>query len=136
MTIPWKGVASLPKEEGATPFLVTPEEDAAAERQTGLLTGQLGALRAGGGRVFVGLRRNEAIVAVAAFDPDFPGAMPFTASSPALAGSLLEAMHPHARAEHSSVRMLALTEAVADAIREAGGTILLETLRMEGPLST
>ncbi len=134
MEIGWDDVSRLPRDAAATACLVAPEDEAAVEQATGLLRGRLGALRAGGGRVFVGLRRAGALVAVAAFDPTFPGAMPFSAADPALAGSLLEAMRPHARPEHRSVRLVANTEEVARAVIDAGGRVVLDMLTMEGPL--
>jgi GNAT superfamily N-acetyltransferase len=137
MEIPWSAVERLPNGEGegdTEAFVVPPEEDARVERAAGLLTGQIGALRAGGGRVFLGLRRGEELVGFAAFDPSFPGAMPFMADRPWIVRRVLEAMQPHARPEHAGVRFLAVNEEVWTAAEGAGAKLMVETMRMEGEI--
>jgi GNAT superfamily N-acetyltransferase len=137
MEIAWSDVERLPRggaEEETVPFLVTPEDDARVEGATALFAGQIAALRAGGGRVLIGLRRGEEIVAFAAFDPSFPGAMPFTAEKAWIARRLLDAMKPYALAEHAKVRFFAGSEDVWRGAESAGGTVALETMRMEGEI--
>ncbi|MGO8996146.1 MAG: GNAT family N-acetyltransferase [Polyangiaceae bacterium] len=138
MEIAWSEVERLPlgESEGETEaFHVRPEEEAQVEGAAGLLAGQIGALRKGGGWVFLGLRRGDEIVAFAAFDPSFPGAMPFVAPRPWLTRRLLEAMRPHALAKHAGVRFPAMNDEVWGAAEGAGARVILETLRMEGPIT-
>jgi hypothetical protein len=135
MRISWADVGGLPAEDGIEAFVVEPPDDADVERATGLLAGQIGALRAGGGRVFLGLRRGRDVVAFAAFDPSFPGAMPFAAARPGLARGLLEAMRPHARAEHAFVRFVAEGDDLVAAMAAAGAESTLEVVRMGGAIA-
>jgi GNAT superfamily N-acetyltransferase len=137
MEIAWADVARLPGSEGTDalePFLVAPEEEADVERATALPAGQLATLRAGGGRVFVALRSEREAVAVAAFDPDFPGAMPFVAATPLLTRSLLEAMRPYARPGATHVRFSAGSREVQEAAEHAGAKVMVEVAKMEGTL--
>jgi GNAT superfamily N-acetyltransferase len=140
MEIAWRDVARLPRAESAEDadalesFLVAPEEDARVEKATGLPSGQIATLRAGGGRVFVGLRSAREVVAFAAFDPDFPGAMPFVARTPPLTRRLLEAMQPHAREGAAHVRFATATQAAREAAEDAGARVMVEVTRMEGEL--
>jgi ribosomal protein S18 acetylase RimI-like enzyme len=135
MRISWEDVPRLPLEEGTEAFLVAPEDEARVEGALGVLTGQIAAQRQGGGRVFVALRRDAEIVALASFDPSFPGAFPFIAPRAGVARALLEAMRPHAFSEHASVRIVAEEEEVAKAVTAAGGETLLEIVRMKGRIA-
>ncbi len=132
--IAWRDVDRLPLEEGTQAFLVTAEDDAAVEVALQLSAGKLGALRSFG-RVFLALERHGEIVAFAAFDPAFPGAMPFETRRPQLARPLLEAMRPYARAEHATVRIGSTNEELWAIAESAGAKMLLETVRMEGPIA-
>ncbi len=140
MEIAWSDVARLPRAEaGEEPvalesFLVAPEEEARVERATGLPSGQIATLRAGGGRVFVALERAREVVAFAAFDPDFPGAMPFVAATPPLVRSLLEAMQPHAREGADHVRFSTASDEAREAAQLAGARVVVEVAKMEGGL--
>ncbi len=134
MWIAWGDVARLPRDEGTAAFLVAPEDEGRVEAAAGLLPGQIGGLRAIGGRVFLALRQGEEIVAFAAFDPSFPGAMPFFAARPAIARAMLEAMRPYALSEHSFVRLVVEHGVVLSAMTAAGAEAVLEMLRMQGPI--
>jgi GNAT superfamily N-acetyltransferase len=133
--IEWADVAKLPDGagEGATEaFVVTPEEDAGVEREAKLPAGQIGVLRAGGGRVLIGLRQGEAILGFAAFDPSFPGAWPFLAQEAWVVRRLLEAMRPHALEGKTNVRFGAHVEKVRDAAIAAGAVVAVAIVKMEG----
>ena len=60
--------------------------------------------------------------------------MPFEARHPTIARALLEAMRPHALPEYAAVRVGSTSEESWTAVESAGAKIMLETLRMEGPL--
>jgi GNAT superfamily N-acetyltransferase len=132
--IAWRDVARLPAEGGVEAFPVAPGDDAGAEAAMSLPRGQIAALRAEG-RVLIGLRRDEATVAFAAFDPGFPGARPFVAPGAGAARALLEAMRGHARDERPFVRIVVDEGAVLEACEKIGGERVLEMLRMAGPIA-
>jgi hypothetical protein len=137
MQISWSDVekvSRIEERDEATAFLVAPEDEARVELATGLVAGQIEALRKGGGWVFVGLRRGDDAVAFAAFDPTFPGASPFAARTPGTARALLEAMKPHAKPEHDYVRFTTSEDTVEIAAKAAGAEVVLEMLRMEGEI--
>jgi hypothetical protein len=117
-------------------FLVAPEDDAKVESAAGLLAGQIGSLRAGGDRVLLALKSEVSgtIAGFAAFDPSFPGAMPFVAPRPWIARRLLEAMRPHARPGDTAVRISASNDDVWRAVEQAGGKTMLEIMSMEGAI--
>ena len=75
MEIAWSEVERLPlgESEGETEaFHVRPEEEAQVEGAAGLLAGQIGALRKGGGWVFLGLRRGDGDRRVRGIRPELP----------------------------------------------------------------
>jgi GNAT superfamily N-acetyltransferase len=134
MRMAWEDVGRLPAEPGLDAFVVGPEDDAHVETRMGLPRGQISVLRAEG-RVLPALRRGDALVAFAAFDPLFPGAKPFLAATPGTARALLESMRAHARPEHPFVRFVLEDGAAQSAVRAAGGESVLEILRMAGPIA-
>jgi ribosomal protein S18 acetylase RimI-like enzyme len=141
MEIAWRNVARLPLTEmrvdgDGEAFLVAPEDDAKVESAAGLLAGQIGSLRAGGDRVLLALKSEVSgtIAGFAAFDPSFPGAMPFVAPRPWIARRLLEAMRPHARPGDTAVRISASNDDVWRAVEQAGGKTMLEIMSMEGAI--
>jgi ribosomal protein S18 acetylase RimI-like enzyme len=132
MKIAWRDVARVPIEAGLASFVVEPRDDARVEEAASLFPGQIAAHRAGGGRVFLGVTRGEAIAGFASFDPSFPGAMPFFAPTVGVARALFEAMRAHAKPEHAYVRFSATSDAVVAATKAAGAETVLEALHMEG----
>lgn len=144
MEIAWRNVARLPLTEmwedgDGEAFQVLPEHDAQVEAAAGLLAGQIAFLRAGGDRVLLALRtagkgKRGTIAGFAAFDPTFPGALPFVAPRPWVARRLLEAMRPYARPEDAAVRISASNDDVWRAVEHAGGKTMLEVMSMEGPI--
>lgn len=89
LRVSWDLVSRLPSGPTATPL--EPDEDDEAQRAFDLEPGLLSNRRAKGS-VVLGLVREGALRAVAAFDPSFPGGYPFRAASIEDAGSLLRAM--------------------------------------------
>jgi hypothetical protein len=113
---------------------VAPDDDPGIEAAMALPVGQVAAVRADG-RALIALRRAEATVAFAAFDPGLPGARPFVAPSASLARALLEAMRGHARDEDPFVRIVVDEGPVLDACEAIGAERVLEILRMAGPIA-
>jgi GNAT superfamily N-acetyltransferase len=137
----WDLVDRLPSSAAAARELLA-VDDAAFEDAFALPRGLLAASR-GAGKVVLAARDEHGAAAVAAFDPTFPGAFPFRAATPALARALLEACRARAvaidDADHPwrGQGMQVVTEAapaLADALVEAGGRDVLETLHYAGPL--
>lgn len=135
MRIAWENVARLPLEtEPAVVRPLAPEDDEAVERAFDLPRGRLASRRAADRVVLIATARDGRI-AVAAFDPAFPGAFPFRAERATLARPLLEAMRAHARAEHDFVRVVVEADApLAFALRDAGAETLVEMFHLRGAL--
>ena len=139
--IAWRDVDRLPLEEAIETFIVAPEDEARVEAATSafaptsMFDGKIDSLRSNGGRVFLGARCAGDVVGFAAFAPSFPGAMPFEAHRPTITRALLEAMRPHALPEYDAVRVGSTSEEVWTAVEAVGARMMLETLRMEGPIS-
>jgi hypothetical protein len=133
MKIAWAGVAQL-EGETADVRVARTEDDAAIDAAFDLPPGQVALFR-GQGRAILCAREGSEAVAYAAFDPAFPGAMPFRVKRPGLVRPLLDAMRARARPEHDYVRMTAEDgEAMVAALRQAGAEVVLEILRMAGPI--
>lgn len=99
LRLPWSTVFALPWEPAAA-LPVAPEEDEDLERSLDLLTGQIAMARRRTSHILRQLRAADcAPVGFASFDPDVPGARIFRVARPALAGTLLRALRPHARHE-------------------------------------
>ena len=107
LRLAWSAAAALPPPaEPHQSELLAPMHDAAVEAGFGLLPGQLAGARAAG-RVLCAVRdEGGAAVAVAVFDPHFPGAFPFRARRPALAQPLLAALRSHARPGDPEVHLV------------------------------
>jgi ribosomal protein S18 acetylase RimI-like enzyme len=134
MKIRWADVAGL-EGDAADVRVATAADDAGIDAAFDLPPGQVALFRAQGRVILCAGERGE-VVAYAAFDPAFPGAMPFRVKRPGLVLPLLDAMHAHARPEHDHVRMTAEDgDAVTLALRQAGGEVVLEILRMAGPIA-
>jgi hypothetical protein len=127
-------------ERHALPLDAASLDEAMAERQLGLLTGQIKLLRDQGRALFVAFDREE-LVGFAAFDPRFPGAFPFRARDLGASRVLVEALHERARPEdfpddwrrHGVQIVIEGNEALADALRAHGAELALRTLAMEAP---
>lgn len=129
----WGIRGRLPASD-ATTRVVVPAEDAAVEASAGLLAGQLADGRARG-RIPVAAWSGADVVGAALFDPAFPGAFPFRARTPAVAGALLRALHGHRRPEHDSVQVVVEGDAaLADALLAAGGSARMRILHYAGAL--
>lgn len=137
--LPWTILSQLPREaHGVTARTIEASDDAVVEATFDLPRGQLASHRARAGRVLVGLHSAEAAdpwVAMACFDPRFPGAGTFRVQRPELAGPLLEAFRPTALPEHEQLRvMVEADEALAALLFQHGGKLIYDVTRMAGPL--
>jgi ribosomal protein S18 acetylase RimI-like enzyme len=138
--IAWRDVDRLPFEQAIDTFVVAPDDEARVEGAVSVFApasvfdGKIASLRSGGDRVLLGARSAGEVVGFAAFDPSFPGAMPFEARRPTIARALLEAMRPYALAEHAAVRIGSTNDEIWAVAEAAGAKIMLDTLRMEGPI--
>ncbi|MFO0758189.1 MAG: GNAT family N-acetyltransferase [Byssovorax sp.] len=137
LRIDWERVEKLPAPALAGQVReLSAEHHGTIERALGLLDGQLATIAAAGTRVMRWIEGPAGEpLAFGAFDPAFPGAMPFRAASPDQARPLLEAFRPHARPGQTFIQLFiegdpALTAVFCD----AGAEIRMKTLRLEGPL--
>jgi hypothetical protein len=138
MRLDWRGVERLPDEPALRwqAGLLDARNDGAVEVAFTLAPGELAGLRARAGRVLVGVRDANAVVAFASFDPAFPGAAPFRVVRPTLARALCEALRPHARSQFSFLRILVEGDAgLVAGLKGAGAESVLDLYRMEGPLA-
>jgi hypothetical protein len=115
---------------------VEPKHDAGIEAAFDLPTGQLARLRSFSGHVLVQLLNElDEPVAVARFDPEFPGSFPFRMLEPELARPLLEAIRPHARPKPDWLQIVIENDAAcAELLRENGARLVFEILHMRGKI--
>jgi GNAT superfamily N-acetyltransferase len=131
--VPWSAVERLPGA-GLVAGPVDAGDEAALEARFALLPGQVARLRALPGRVLVGVRRDDAL-ALACFDPAFPGAGTFRCSDPSLARPLLAAIRPHARPGEAALRLVVDDDdPLTAALVAAGASVTREYLHLRGPL--
>jgi len=133
----WANLGRLPADDAPVSVLpVSDGEDDDIERALGILAGRLHMARSRGNRITLALRDERlAPVGVACFDPAFPGAFPFCAARPALAGPLLRALAPHARPGDLDLQLVVEDDdALADALTAAGAVVRMRLLHYAGPL--
>jgi ribosomal protein S18 acetylase RimI-like enzyme len=138
LKIAWSSVdgAPTPVHDGRiSARIITPDDDARVEAAMHLISGQLASARLRAERVTLGLYDGDEVVGAAVFDTMFPGAYPFRAARPELALTLLRALQPYARAEHTELSVVTENQpAVADALIAIGARVKLEILHMSGVL--
>jgi ribosomal protein S18 acetylase RimI-like enzyme len=132
----WDVLERLPREaEAPAVHSLEPEHEAAIEAAFDLPPGQIGEVRARGGRVLMRLETREGLGGFASFDPSFPGSFPFRVVRPSLAVHLLEAMRSHGRPEHDHTNLVAEDAPdLRDALVHAGAEVRFEMLHMKGPI--
>jgi len=129
----WSAVGT--GDEGVITRLVEPSDDERVERAMSLLSQQLTAMRAVGGRVLLLAEGYGEVLGVAVFDPRFPGASPFRAARPEVALALLRALRPSARSEDTFLNVtLEAQPAIAQTLIAMGARVRFEMLHMSGPL--
>lgn len=133
----WANLDRLPASDAAVTVLpVLDGDDDDIERALGILAGRLQMARTRQDRVTIQLRDEQlAPVGVACFDPAFPGAFPFCAARPELAGMLLRALAPRARPGDVELQIVIEDDdALADALMAAGAIVRMRLLHYAGPL--
>jgi ribosomal protein S18 acetylase RimI-like enzyme len=114
---------------------IAADDDRRVEAAMGLVSGQLATSRGRMGRVLVGLFEGETVVGAAVFDPAFPSAYPFRASSPEHAFLLLRAIRSHAPSD-AHIRVVSEGQpAIAEALIAAGARVVHDIVHMKGSLS-
>jgi GNAT superfamily N-acetyltransferase len=127
----WSLLARLPRSEATQSFVPTMSDDPDLAARFHFDVERVALLRARPGTALVGLREGSKTVAFAAFDPAFPGAYPFRASRPSLAGALLGAIQPLADARFDFLNVaIEEDEALARALLDVGGELSWELSRM------
>lgn len=132
----WADVPRLPAGSAANAFDVDETNDLRVEETFALPSGVVASRRAVPGCALIAVREQERIVGFAAFDPAFPGAAPFRVASLPHARSLLEAVRPRALRGQAFLHLsVENDDALAAALRAAGGIVVLELARMTGNLN-
>ena len=134
MRMGWDIVGRLPdsgRELEVAPLQA--HDDAPTEAALGLPKGLLAKQRGMSGARLLLARQAEAIVGAAVFRPEFPGAYPFRARTPAVARAIVDAMRPHADLSKGYVQLVfedaPQLEAAFDA---AGATRHMEFVHFRG----
>jgi GNAT superfamily N-acetyltransferase len=114
--------------------LAGPGEDAALAARFGVPVERLASFRARGLKLVVA-REGASAVALAPFDPAFPGAPVFCAARADLAGALLDALRRHADPRFDYVRVTVEGDrALAEQVRAMGAELTFELLRLSAAL--
>jgi ribosomal protein S18 acetylase RimI-like enzyme len=122
IVVPWAAALSLPADP-ANAAPIRAEDAARVETAFDLLRGRVTRLLQRPDRVMMQLVGDDAsILGMAAFDPGFPGASVFRVARPTLAGTLFEALRPHARHDHLMV--LVEGDEVLTSMLEAAGAMV------------
>lgn len=135
LRIAWRAVDALAADAAAlTARSIEPSEDAGIERAFGIVAGRLSQGRARPGRVLVQLRdARDTPVAIAVFDPDFPGAFPFKAVRPTLARNLLDALRAYALPQFDYVgTVIEADEALVEYLIAGGAEVRFRILAYRG----
>lgn len=133
----WSALASLPDSFFPTRHeQAAPEHDAEIERIFRMPSGLVARSRSFAGQHLVRLLDADGRLAgFARFDPAFPGAYPFRVTDPEFTRPLLEALRPHARAEHDWLQLVVEDDAPTAALLLANGArLVFEILHMRGPI--
>ena len=136
LRVAWADLTKLPNPPTSTTTApIGASDDARFESALGLSRGEFSATRGMPGRIFMGAAEGDVPVACVAFDPAFPGA-PLSASSPASARAVLQALVPHAVPPHDGLFVfLEDNPALESAFLDAGAHVTMRLIRMEGDLA-
>ena len=128
----WEQIGTLPAE----PADAMPVEEADTrplEQHFELLAGRIAQGRLKPGRVVLQLRAADRAVGAIVFDPAFPGANVIRVIRPALIGTLLAALRPHAR--HDFINLLIeRDDPLSDLLEAHGATVKFRLFQMSGEL--
>jgi GNAT superfamily N-acetyltransferase len=128
----WSALKTLECSVGTSTFEPTLEEASRFARDHGVDPERLAIFWARAGAVFVALRDDAGICALATFDPAFPSICPILVTRPEYARPLFDLFFPHA--QHPHVHLCVDDAALADALFKCGAKLEYETLRMGAPL--
>jgi len=138
LRIRWRELDALPADPAdAIPAAIAAADDAALESALHLASGMLADMRKRG-RVMVGLfdRISRAPLGAAAFDPAFPGALPFRVLRAEYAPALLRALRGHALPELDWVQLVLEDDpALVSLLKAAGASVYLEFVQYCGALT-
>ncbi|MDQ3334290.1 MAG: GNAT family N-acetyltransferase [Myxococcota bacterium] len=131
LVVPWAATLSLPADPAnASP--IRAEDAARVETTFDLLRGRVTTMMRRPDRVMMQLTGDDAsILGMAAYDPGFPGANVFRVVRPTLAGTLFEALRPHARHDYLMV-LVEGDEALTAMLEAAGATVRRRINHMSG----
>lgn len=114
-----------------------PNDDARIEEAANLLTGLLADQRKREGRALKMIERERGTIALAIFDPGFPGVYPVRAPDAAHVRSLFRAIRQQEEgAENAPLVHIMIEDQphISEALLASGATLKLETLTMFGPI--
>jgi ribosomal protein S18 acetylase RimI-like enzyme len=114
-----------------------PNDDARIEKTVDLLAGTLADQRNRPGRALKMIERERGKIALAIFDPGFPGIYPVRAPDAAHARSLFRAIRKQEEGAKTAQLVHVMIEdqpAISAALLASGATLKLETLTMFGPI--
>jgi ribosomal protein S18 acetylase RimI-like enzyme len=129
----WSALKMLEGSTGLVRFEPSAEEASQFAREHRIDPERLALVRGRSGVVFVALRDDTGMCALAAFDPAFPGIYPIAVTRPGYARPLFEALFPYARQPHVNI-FVEGNDALSDALRNRGAKLHSEIFRMGAPL--
>lgn len=129
----WSIIERLEHDASVRISVLSAEDDADAEAVFDLPSGLLAGQRSRAGSRLLLAREAGAIVGLAAFRPEFPGAFPFRARSSGVIRALLVAMQAHADPTKAYVQLVLEDAAeLAQSLQAAGATPYLQIVHMRG----
>ncbi len=134
LRLPWDEVDRLPLlEDGDDVASIEPGEDAELEAAFELPGGLLARLRRLEDQVLLRVRSGEKPVAVARFNPEYPGCFPFRAQTLGAARALLEGVRVFAPPEVDWIQLVIENDTtLADALVELDAEIKHQIVHMRG----
>ena len=131
LVVPWSITHALPADP-ANASRVRADDAARIEAAFNLLRGRVTSMSRRPDRVMMQLAGDDtSILGFAAYDPGFPGASVFRLARPTLAGTLFDALRPHARHDHVMV-LVEGDDALTALLEDAGATVRRRIQHMSG----
>jgi GNAT superfamily N-acetyltransferase len=96
LRLPWSVMDALPPSPPVSARVVAPSDDRELEKMFSLSAGQIEGMRKTKRLLLTLTDAAGSLLALAAYDPTYPGAFPFRVKELPLARALLQAMKPHA----------------------------------------
>jgi GNAT superfamily N-acetyltransferase len=133
LSLPWEALVGLEPNDLVVSTPVA-ERDAAIEAAFALRAGHIATERARPNRIVLEARDGEGSVGFVSFDPTFPGANPFRASTAAAVSALAHAMRPHALPDAAHTLVMTVDAVARDTLLRAGAELRYEGIYMEAAL--